>query len=233
MSLRRAGQQVTAYPALVDTGPSVAIRLFDNPAEQAREMWRGTRRLVLLTVPSPVKQVVRRLPNAAKLALSANPHGGVPALLEDCLNAAADALVAAARRSGVDTRGVRGAVHGGPGRTWRTRCTTVLDAVRGVLAADAEVDTALSRMTGAVFAESVADMRAQRSALVYNGFVTATGLARLSDVERYLRGILRRLDKLPGAPGPRPRVDRTPCRTRRRPTPRCGAARATTARCGG
>ncbi|HEV7649913.1 MAG TPA: ATP-dependent RNA helicase HrpA [Actinophytocola sp.] len=199
VALRRAGQRVTAYPALVDTGSSVAIRLFDNPVEQAREMWRGTRRLVLLTVPSPVKQVVRRLPNASKLALSANPHGSVPALLEDCLNAAADSLVA---RSGGpvwtpdEFEALCTAVRGDLADT----TYAVLDAVRGVLTVDAEVDTALSRMTGGVFAESVADMRAQRSALVYNGFVTATGLTRLSDVERYLRGILRRLDKLPERP---------------------------------
>jgi ATP-dependent RNA helicase HrpA len=199
VSLRRAGQQVTAYPALVDTGDTVAIRLFDDPAEQARAMSRGTRRLVLLTVQSPVKQVVRRLPNAAKLALSASPHGSVPALLADCLDAAADALVAQA---------------GGPVWTeaeFATLCTavrsdladvmyTVLERVRGVLTVDAEVDTALSRMTGKVFAESVADMRTQRAALVYDGFVTSTGLARLSDVERYLRGILRRLDKLAERP---------------------------------
>jgi ATP-dependent helicase HrpA len=154
---------------------------------------------VLLTVPSPVKQVVRRLPNAAKLALSANPHGGVPALLEDCLDTAADALIAAA---------------GGPVWTpeaFATLCAAVraeladtmyavLDRVRGVLTAGAEVDTALSRMTGRVFAESVADMRAQRDALVHKGFVASTGLARLSDVERYLRGILRRLEKLPERP---------------------------------
>ncbi|MGH3758899.1 ATP-dependent RNA helicase HrpA [Actinophytocola sp.] len=199
VSLRRAGQQVTAYPALVDTGSSVAVRLFDDPDEQAREMRRGTRRLVLLTVPSPVKQVVRRLPNTAKLALSANPHGSVPALLEDCLNAAADALIAA---------------HGGPVWTqadFEALCTavradlaegmyTVLDKVRGVLTVDAEVDTELSRMTSAVFAESVADLREQRSALVYQGFVTDAGLDRLADVERYLRGVLRRLEKLPERP---------------------------------
>jgi ATP-dependent helicase HrpA len=96
VSLRRAGQQVTAYPALVDEGTSVAVRLFDNEREQAAAMWRGTRRLVLLTVPSPVKQVVRRLDNATKLALSANPHGSVPGLLEDCLHCAADHLVTGA-----------------------------------------------------------------------------------------------------------------------------------------
>jgi ATP-dependent helicase HrpA len=197
--LRRAGQQVTAYPALVDEGTSVAVRLFDNQAEQRRAMWRGTRRLVLLTVPSPVKQVVRRLDNAAKLALSANPHGGVPGLLEDCLNAAADHLIR---------------VHGGPVWTaaaFRALCDKVradlhdvlydvLARTRGVLTVDATLDAALARMTGKVFATSVADMREQRNRLVFDGFVTATGHGHLSDVERYLNGILRRLDKLPERP---------------------------------
>jgi ATP-dependent helicase HrpA len=199
VSLVRAGQRVTAYPALVDTGASVAIRLFDVADEARRAMWAGTRRLVLLTVPSPVKQVVRRLPNAAKLALSANPHGSVPGLLDDCVNAAADALITAHggpvwTREGFDA--LCAAVRGGLADT----TYDVLDRVRGVLTADVEVDRALSRMTGKVFAESVADMRAQRDALVFNGFVTATGLAQLSDVERYLRGILRRLEKLPERP---------------------------------
>jgi ATP-dependent helicase HrpA len=199
VSLRRAGQQVTAYPALVDTGDSVAIRLFDHPAEQASSMWRGTRRLVLLTVPSPVKQVVRRLPNAAKLALSTNPHGSVPALLEDCLHAAVDSLLAAAGGpvwTLSDFEALCTSVRAGLGDTMYA----VVDAVRGVLTVDASVDAALSRMSGAVFAESVADMREQRTALVYNGFATDTGFSRLPDVERYLRGIERRLEKLPERP---------------------------------
>ncbi|MGB3442088.1 MAG: ATP-dependent RNA helicase HrpA [Actinophytocola sp.] len=199
VSLRRAGQQVTAYPALVDEGTSVAIRLFDNEREQASAMWRGTRRLVLLTVPSPVKQVVRRLDNTAKLALSANPHGSVPGLLEDCLSCAADHLItaaggpvwtAAAFKSLCDK--VRADLH--------DALYDVLARTRGVLTVNANLDAALSRMTGKVFAESVADMHAQRNALVFNGFVTATGYRHLSDVERYLNGILRRLDKLPERP---------------------------------
>lgn len=199
VSLRRAGQQVTAYPALVDDGASVAIQLFDNQREQAAAMWRGTRKLVLLTVPNPVKQVVRRLDNATKLALSANPHGSVPALLEDCLNCAADHLIAAA---------------GGPVWTedaFRALCDKVradlhdvlydvLSRTRGVLSVNATLDAALSRMTGKVFAESMADLHAQRNALVFKGFVTATGYGHLSDVERYLNGMLRRLDKLPERP---------------------------------
>jgi ATP-dependent helicase HrpA len=46
-------------------------------------------------------------------------------------------------------------------------------------------------------AESLADIRAQLAGLVFPGFVTATGLARLPDVVRYLRGVERRLEALP------------------------------------
>ena len=43
-------------------------------------------------------------------------------------------------------------------------------------------------------------MRAQLSGLIYPGFVTATGYRRLPHLTRYLRGIERRLDKLPENP---------------------------------
>ena len=47
---------------------------------------------------------------------------------------------------------------------------------------------------------AAADLRAQLSGLIYPGFVTATGYRRLPQLTRYLRGIERRLDKLPENP---------------------------------
>jgi ATP-dependent helicase HrpA len=52
-----------------------------------------------------------------------------------------------------------------------------------------------------VLRPAVADMRAQLSGLIYPGFVTATAYRRLPHLTRYLRGIERRLDKLPENPG--------------------------------
>ncbi len=43
-------------------------------------------------------------------------------------------------------------------------------------------------------------MREQLFALIKPGFVTATGVSRLDDLPRYLRGIGRRLEKLPANP---------------------------------
>src|SRR5262249_3132318 len=43
--------RVTAYPALVDAGNAVDVRLFDTEAEAGAAMLRGPRRLLLLQVP--------------------------------------------------------------------------------------------------------------------------------------------------------------------------------------
>jgi ATP-dependent helicase HrpA len=44
---------------------------------------------------------------------------------------------------------------------------------------------------------AIADLRRQMGGLLHRGFVTATGLRRLPDVVRYLKGMAQRLEKLP------------------------------------
>ncbi|MQA09818.1 MAG: ATP-dependent RNA helicase HrpA [Pseudonocardiaceae bacterium] len=192
---QRADYTVTAYPALVDEGDSVAVRLFDTPERQEHEMWLGIRRLLLLNVPSPNKAIQRGLDNAAKLALSHNPHGGVPALLEDCIACAVDALMAEAGGLAWDEAGFDRLL-----RKVRAELNSmvlgVLEQVRLALSAARSVDTSLADARF-VPTDALADIRAQLSRLVYPGFVTDTGWQRLPELPRYLRGIERRLAKLP------------------------------------
>src|SRR5204863_7388520 len=96
VSRSRAGYAVAAHPALVDLGDSVGIRVFETPSEQASAHVAGVRRLLRLALPVPATVVQGRLANDAKLALLRSPHGSVPALLDDCADAAVDALVAGA-----------------------------------------------------------------------------------------------------------------------------------------
>jgi ATP-dependent RNA helicase HrpA len=72
----------------------------------------------------------------------------------------------------------------------------MITTVRDVLAARQDVDRRLAGRTGPAFD----DMRAQLAALVYRGFITATGYQRLPDLVRYLHGIARRIEKLPERP---------------------------------
>ncbi len=185
---------VRGYPALVEEAGGVAVRVLGSPAEQQAAMWAGTRRLLMTTLPSPVKALVGRLPNRVKLVLARAP-GGPPATLSDCALAAVDALLAA---------------HGGP--AWdRAGFERLREQVRAELPATfeaavlraSEVVTAwlatgerLAALPAAAPAASVADARAQHAALAFSGFVTATGTTRLPDLLRYTHALDVRLERL-------------------------------------
>ncbi|NJQ03560.1 ATP-dependent RNA helicase HrpA [Streptomyces zingiberis] len=194
---RRAGQPVKAYPALVDEGASVAVRLFDTEQEQAEAMWRGTRRLILLGVPvNPVKYAQDKLSNQEKLALSRNPHGGVQALFEDCVTAAADRLIAARSGPAWDEEGFRKLYDAVRADLVDVTLDTVR-AVREVLAAWHACERRLRATTSPTLLASVADVREQLSALIKPGFVTEHGAHRLPDLMRYLVAADRRLQQMP------------------------------------
>ena len=188
---------VVAYPALADAGAAVDIRLFETEAAARAAMWAGTRRLILLGAPSPVKSIAGRLSTPAKLALSHNPHGSVAAMFADCVNCAADYLMAQAGGPARDREGferLSAAVRSGQHEVTADVVTHVESALRLAHAVQARLDD--SR----VGQPAVADMRAQLSGLIYPDFVTSTGYRRLPQLTRYLRGIERRLDKLPENP---------------------------------
>ena len=178
---------VVGYPALVDEGASVALRVLGTPADQAAAHPAGVRRLLLLSSPSPVKAVRGRLTNASKLALQRNPHGSVGALLADCLTAAADGLVGGAQVWDAEDFAVLVA-------SVRPRLEAAfadaLARTEKVLVAAAEVEQRL-----AVSPER--EVRTQLDDLVHPGFVTEVGVARLPDLLRYLQAAAIRLDKLP------------------------------------
>ena len=190
---------VRGFPALVDEGSSVSLQVLGTPAEQVAAHWRGVRRLLLLSLPSPVKALQGRLTNATKLALTRNPHGSVAAVLDDCAVAAADALMGASGGVVQDAEGferLREAV--------RPRLVPaleeVLTAVTSVLSSWYDLRARLEAERRPALATSVADMRAQLDRLVFPGFVTATGASRLADAQRYLSALEVRLRKLPDDP---------------------------------
>lgn len=194
---RRAGQPVRAYPALADEGSSVAVRLYDTETEQRAAMWRGTRRLILLNLPSdPAKFAQSKLDNRQKLALSRSPHGSVQALFEDCVAATVDQLVAAGGGPAWDEEGFRKLFDAVRADLVDATLRTVRQ-VQEVLAAWHSCEGRLRATTSTVLADSVADVRQQLAGLVKDGFVTEHGAGRLPDLMRYLVAADRRLQQLP------------------------------------
>ncbi|MFF2362207.1 ATP-dependent RNA helicase HrpA [Streptomyces sp. NPDC058122] len=197
---RRAGQPVKAYPALVDDGPAantVSVRLFDTEAEQAEAMWKGTRRLILRNIPvNPGKFASDKLTNAQKLALSANPHGSVQALFDDCATAAADKLIADFGGPVWDEESYRKLYDKVRAEIVDTTVRTV-GQVQQVLAAWQACERRLKGVRSPTLLANLTDVRKQLDALVKPGFVTATGLRRLPDLMRYLVAADRRLQQMP------------------------------------
>ncbi|MDH6451238.1 MULTISPECIES: ATP-dependent RNA helicase HrpA [unclassified Streptomyces] len=194
---RRAGQPVKAYPALVDDGDTVSVRLFDTEAEQAEAMWKGTRRLIVRNIPvSPAKFASEKLTNPQKLALSANPHGSVQALFDDCATAAADKLIGDFGGPAWDEESYRKLYDKVRSEIVDTTVRTV-GQVQQVLAAWQACERRLKTVRSPVLLANLADVRAQLDALVKPGFVTATGLRRLPDLMRYLVAADRRLQQMP------------------------------------
>ena len=194
----RSGQ-VRGYPALADAGGSVDIRLFDTEAEAAISMRRGTRRLLLLAVPSGVRSIAGRLPMNAKMAMSRHPYSGAQALLDDCAACAADQVIDDAGGPAWDAGGFDRLIDAARDAL-APRTAAVLDNVTQILAEAHEVELRLASAGpgSPPLAAALADMRAQLAGLIYAGFIAETGAARLPDLVRYLRAILRRLDKFGG-----------------------------------
>ncbi|MFI0234477.1 ATP-dependent RNA helicase HrpA [Streptomyces sp. NPDC017086] len=194
---RRAGQPVKAYPALVDDGDTVSVRLFDTEAEQAEAMWKGTRRLILRNIPvNPAKFASEKLTNQQKLALSANPHGSIQALFDDCATAAADKLIADFGGPAWDEESYRKLYDKVRAEIVDTTVRTVAQ-VQQVLAAWQACERRLKAVSSPVLLANLTDVRKQLDALVKPGFVTWAGIRRLPDLMRYLVAADRRLQQMP------------------------------------
>jgi ATP-dependent helicase HrpA len=160
-------------------------------------MARGTRRLLRLTVPSPRQWVIGQLGTSLTLTLASAPHGTLDAAIEDATDAALDALVASGGGPAWDAEAfaalgehVRGSL--------RPTTLDALVALGEILDAAGAVRERLDTLPAtAVLGPAREDVARQLGRLVYPGMLTATGLARLGDVERFLRAAAQRLERLP------------------------------------
>jgi ATP-dependent helicase HrpA len=183
-----ASGTVQGFPALVDEGTMVGVRVHPTAAEQRAAHRAGVRRLLLLGLPNPLRAVVGRLPKQAKLALPASPYSSVPALLDDCVVAALDSFVDDLPWTEPDFLSMRERVR-----------PELADATYEVVVATAAALAALRRVRDREGLPEDAERQLDR--LIHEGFVAKTGRARLRDLPRYLQAVEVRLDRLPRDPG--------------------------------
>jgi ATP-dependent helicase HrpA len=203
VEVEAGGQRVRGYPALIDEGDTAGVRVMATAADQARAMWTGTRRLLVLASPTARREAERRLRAVPALAAAPAHVPSVGDLVEDCVAAAADRIIASQGGPAWDEPGFARLAEAA-----RTRLAPLAAGAAGqaaeLVAAAVVLEGRFDATRAPVLQPAVADMRAQVRSLVRPGFVTATGLARLRDLGRYLEAVRLRLDKV----GERPDRDR-------------------------
>jgi len=202
LDTRVAGGVVRGYPAIVDQGKSVSVRVESTPEAAAASTRDGVLRLVMLGVPSPSSYVQEHLTSQEKLALAASPYPSAAALIEDCRAAVARKAIERVVPDGIvrneaDFATVRDAVSA----TLVDDLFACVSLVARILTRSRDVERGIKSQNSLALLGPLNDIRTQLSGLLHAGFVSAAGVDRLAQFPRYLEGMLDRLKTLASEPG--------------------------------
>ena len=186
---------IKAFPALVDHKTTVAIELFEQQIQAEQAMLDGLTRLTLLNIPSPIKYLQQKLPNKAKLGLYFNPFGTINDLLNDCVSAACRYLLQQLPelpRNEFSFNEARDHI-----RADIADCVlSTAIKLEQALSLSHDIRKKLKARVNLNVIQAHGDIKAQLESLIFKGFISELGVQRLDDVIRYLKGIMRRLEKL-------------------------------------
>ncbi|WDH78038.1 ATP-dependent RNA helicase HrpA [Microbacterium esteraromaticum] len=197
-----AGGTVRGYPAVIDRGASVSVRVEATADAAAAATREGLLRLMLLNLPSPASYVQSHLTAPEKLALAASPYASVAALIEDSRVAVVRALIGQHLPGGVTrnqaeyTR-VRDAVNA----ELVDSLFACVSLVARILTKSRDVERGIKAQNSLALLGPLNDIRTQLAGLIRPGFISSTGVERLSHLPRYLDGMLDRLKTLSNEPG--------------------------------
>jgi len=196
VKFRRGGRELVGYPALVDNGESVDLRLLDAADVAEMETRRGVVRLLRIALVAQFKQLDKDLARETALALKFRSFGG-----PEQLRAALIDAIATRALLGDDDTPRDGKTFGRQKERAKPRIAVVKQALLRDVAEilDLHVQVANRLNAKPQFTAVMRDEQAHLAALLTADFITATPWAHLKDLPRYLKGILKRLEKLPAA----------------------------------
>jgi ATP-dependent helicase HrpA len=191
----RADGGLLAFPALVDLGETVALRVFERSDEARTAHAAGVVRLLRNALASETKQACRRLPMSKAVALKHAPLGGVEVLRQDLLEGGFADLLArcelnvrtAAAFEALRAQGARELFGAGVAR---------LQLAEPIIEAQAELAAWLQPPRPGFARASYDDLREQFDALLAPGFLRELPAARLLHLPRYLKGMRLRAERL-------------------------------------
>ena len=196
MEIRKAGQTLIGFPALIDRGTHVEIEVFDEPAAAAVKHRAGLRRLLALNLKEPLKYLEKNIPDLQKMAVAFMPLGTQEELRTQIIDVALERAFLAEPLPH-DAASFQARIDEG-----RTRLNLIAQEIaRQAGAVLLEFAAAQRKLKDARAPKEVADdIAAQLQRLMGKRFIAATPWAQLQHLPRYLKGVQLRLDKLRGDP---------------------------------
>jgi ATP-dependent helicase HrpA len=191
MEIRKAGQTLVGFPALIDCGAHVEIEVFDEPAVAAAKHRAGLRRLVALQIRDPIKFLEKNIADLNKMAVLYMPLGTAEELRTQIIDVALDRAFLVdplpADHFAFESRLVEG----------RGRLNLIAQEVaRAAGAVLTEYAAATRKLKDARAPKDVGDdITAQLGRLLPKRFVALTPWTQLQHLPRYLKAIVMRLDK--------------------------------------
>lgn len=197
MEIRKGGQVLIGFPALIDRGTHVEIEVFDEPEVAAAKHRAGLRRLVALQIREPLKHLEKNIPDLQAMAVAFMQLGGsVEELRAQIVDVALERAFLADPLP-TDERGFKARLEEG-----RPRLVLIAHEVAR-LAANVlgEYMAAARKLKDSRPPKDVADdVTGQLQRLLPKRFLAGTEWAVLQHFPRYLKAIVLRLDKLRADP---------------------------------
>lgn len=195
------GMAVRGYPALVEDGRRVSLRVLPEPALQVRDHRRGVIRLLATELALPEARVTSRWNGQESLTMAAAPYKNTAAVVDDLHLAAArniaDRWAAANDRplGRIRARADYLALREHTQDLLEDEIYALVKILVRVLGAYGQADAKVRANTSLALINTVSDVRDQISGLVYEGFIRDTEEERLTHLVRYLQAATMRIDK--------------------------------------
>ncbi|MFM0630145.1 ATP-dependent RNA helicase HrpA [Paraburkholderia xenovorans] len=196
LEIRRGGQTLFGYPALVDRGTHCDVEVFDSPDEAARIHRAGLRRLFALQLKEPIKYLEKNLPGLREMAMQFMPRGTQEELRDQLIDTALDR---ACLQDPLPDDDASFHTRRDEGRSRLTLLAQEIARLVGQILS--EYATVTKKLVQAKsFTAAHADLQNQLDGLIGKRFVVETPYAQLAHFPRYLKGIALRIDKLKADP---------------------------------
>jgi len=193
----QAGIEITAYPALRDDGDTASINLFDYSWQAMQAHRHGVVRLLMLTLSQQTRYLKKELLRGNALSLHLGALGSRDAIINDVISAAFAATFLAQGELPFTQQAFEACLERGRSQLVQT-AQQVESAIISIAQLAFTLQPLLAKAEPKPLISAYADMRAQYSALVYDGFIRNTPTRWLLQYPRYLQAISQRLQKASG-----------------------------------